>query len=79
MSCPTVKIQCDNEQGFIIINESDFDEGSHELFEEKTNEDSGPKEGSKAWHVIQLTELGAEFDDSQPAKELKELFESIEK
>jgi hypothetical protein len=32
MSCPTVKVKCDNEQGFMIINESDFDKKNHELF-----------------------------------------------
>lgn len=36
MSCPTVKIKCDNEQGFYIINESDFDSKKHDKFTEKT-------------------------------------------
>jgi len=33
MKCTTVKISSDNEQGFIIINESDFNEDVHELVE----------------------------------------------
>lgn len=33
-SCPTTRIKADNEQGFIIINESDFDPKKHALFEE---------------------------------------------
>jgi hypothetical protein len=31
----TIKIEADNEQGFIIINESDFKEGEHARYEEK--------------------------------------------
>jgi hypothetical protein len=31
---PTVKIKAENEQGYIIINEDDFVEGEHELFDE---------------------------------------------
>lgn len=30
--CPTVRIATENEQGFIIINESDFDDKIHKLF-----------------------------------------------
>lgn len=30
-TCPTVRVKADNEQGFIVINESDFDEAEHEL------------------------------------------------
>jgi len=73
MGCPTVKVKCENDQGFMIINESDFDKESHEIFNE---EDAAPKEGSKGWHALKLTELGIEFDPAQSAKELKELFES---
>jgi len=32
MRCPTIKIVSDNEQGFKIINESDFDESIHQRF-----------------------------------------------
>jgi len=41
MSCPTVKI-CDSKDGFIIINESDFDKKIHKLFEDK------PKKAKKS-------------------------------
>lgn len=34
MICPTVKVKCDNEQGFMIINESDFNKNKHKLFSE---------------------------------------------
>ena len=35
MSCPTVKVKSDNDQGFIIINESDFDTKKHTKFSSK--------------------------------------------
>ena len=31
-TCPTVKIVSDNDQGFIVINESDFDAEKHVLY-----------------------------------------------
>lgn len=33
-SCPTVNVLADNEQGFMIINESDFDPEVHKVFGE---------------------------------------------
>lgn len=33
-TCKTVKITADNEQGFYIINEEDFNDGEHTLFVE---------------------------------------------
>jgi hypothetical protein len=44
MSCPTVKVACDNEQGFYIINESDFDEDNHLLYEPKAKKEVKAKE-----------------------------------
>ena len=34
MNIETVKIKADNEQGFVIINKSDFDDKTQELFED---------------------------------------------
>lgn len=34
MKCPTVKVK-DSGDSFVIINECDFDESEHELFDEK--------------------------------------------
>lgn len=34
MECPVVKIKFDNEQGYCLLNESDFDEAKHVLFTE---------------------------------------------
>lgn len=44
MGCPTVKIKTDNEQGFTIINESDFDKKNNSLFAEKET----PKKKAKS-------------------------------
>ena len=33
-TCQTVRIVADNEQGFSVINESDFDPAVHTLYEE---------------------------------------------
>lgn len=35
MIIPTVRIKADNEEGYIVINESDYDELEHELFDNK--------------------------------------------
>lgn len=40
MLCPTVKIQSDNEDGYVVINESDFDSSKHTLW---TSEDPEAK------------------------------------
>ena len=34
MECSTVKIKADNEQGFIIINEEDFDAKTQTIYSE---------------------------------------------
>lgn len=32
-TCETMKIKADNEQGYVVINEDDFDASKHERFE----------------------------------------------
>lgn len=39
-SCPVVKIKFNNEQGFCLLNESDFDETKHDLFTEPPENES---------------------------------------
>lgn len=67
-TCPTVKVKADNEQGFAIINESDFDEGSQELFEPSDSD------GAKVLTIGQmrdaLTARGIEFDPKAKKSEL---------
>lgn len=45
-TCKTVRVKspisADNESGFIIINESDFDADVHELFDETPAKESAP-------------------------------------
>ena len=43
-TCETVKKQADNEQGFVIINKSDFDEKKHKMFGEKPAKKAVKKE-----------------------------------
>lgn len=47
-TCPTVRIKADNEQGFSILNESDFDAGVHELYTESTEAAPKKETASKA-------------------------------
>ncbi len=42
-TCPTVKVKADNDDGFIVINESDFDPKVHKRFEEPTEDHSKAK------------------------------------
>lgn len=46
-TCPTVKVKTDNEDGFMIINEADFDETKHEIFTDSAAEDVKPAENVK--------------------------------
>lgn len=43
MECPVVKVKFDNEQGYYLLNESDFDETKHELFTEEAPKVEAPK------------------------------------
>lgn len=67
MNCPTVKVKTDNEQGFIIINESDFEEDLHELYVDKAQE---PNEGTKDWYKSKLDEMNIEYGDNSSKAEL---------
>ena len=46
MECPVVKVKFDNEQGFYLLNESDFDEAKHELFTEPPETEASQTEGA---------------------------------
>ena len=35
IAIPTIRVKADNEQGYIVINESDFDEKEHTKFDSK--------------------------------------------
>lgn len=77
MRCPTVKVKCDNEQGFYIINESDFDKDKYELFSKVEQKEIKIKPNTQAWFAAKLNEKGVEFDVEASRKELKELYDSL--
>lgn len=63
MQCPVVKVKFDNEQGYYLLNESDFDESKHELFTEPSEtenlqtEDIGKSDASVS--VAKTQDVGA--------------------
>jgi hypothetical protein len=44
-TCPTVKIAADNEQGFVVINESDFDPKTQAIYGADPVEDEPKRRG----------------------------------
>lgn len=46
MQCPVVKVKFDNEQGYYLLNEADFDESKHELFIEPPVTEISQTEGT---------------------------------
>lgn len=80
MILPTVKVKRNNDRGFRIINESDFDPDKHKLFDGDASEpltrDSLAK--MKKADVIEVLEAhNAEFDASDKVGELRDLANSI--
>ncbi len=47
-TCPTVRIVADNEQGFTVINECDFNDKEQKLFSDKPVKKEKPKAKPKA-------------------------------
>ena len=71
-TCPTVRVcSASAEQGFIVINEADFVDGEHDLFE------ATDSEGMRVLTISQmreaLTERGIEFDPKARKAELAAL------
>lgn len=71
MRIPTVKVK-DAQDGYYVINESDFDKEKHELFESSKE----PKKGSTGWYKQQLDEMNIEYSDSDKKADLKVLYDS---
>lgn len=46
-TCPTVRVTADNEHGFIVINESDFDPHEHEHFDPEVSAPEAAAEPAK--------------------------------
>jgi len=74
MRLPTVQIKAAEGDSFIVINESDFIEGEHELFDEVKT----PKEGTVAWYKMQLDLKNVEFESSATKAELKAIYDGLE-
>lgn len=72
-TCPTVRIKTDaNEDGFIVINEHDFDEKVHSLVD--------AEEATASMTVAQLreslTDKGVSFEPGAKKAELRALFDA---
>ena len=62
-TCPTVRIAADNAQGFIVINEADFDAAVHALFVDPEVDDATDDDAVKAQKgdlVAQIIALGGD-------------------
>lgn len=77
-TCPTVKVKtdaADNESGFVVINESDFDDSVHELFD--AVDSSGDKVPSKIGELRDaLTARGIAFDPKAKKPDLQALLDA---
>lgn len=63
MLCPTVKIRSDNEDGYVVINESDFDDSKHTLWAPEDPEaKSQAEEAQKLADEAEAQRLKAEAD-----------------
>lgn len=71
-TCPTIKVKADNEQGFMVINESDFDEKAHEAFESEND----AKKMTVAEIKEALIEKGIEIPDGAKKAELQALLDA---
>ena len=71
-TCPTVRIKADNEQGFAVINESDFDAKAHEAFD--ATEDH--KSATVAELKEALTAKGVEIPAGAKKAELQALLDA---
>lgn len=67
----TVRVAADNEQGFIVINESDYDEKKHELIEGAAEEAPQVKD-LKDQTKAELTALAKSLGKTVPAKATKD-------
>lgn len=74
-TCSTVRVKSDaNEQGFIVINESDFDPDQHALFGEDTISIATPMTIAQMREV--LTSKGISFAPDAKKADLRALLEA---
>ena len=65
-SCPTVNVVANNEQGFMIINLSDFDEAVHKLFGEAST--AADTKAAKAKQKAEAAEAAAKAQAAADAE-----------
>lgn len=63
MECPTVRVKFDNEQGYYVINEADFDAAKHTLFTEPKPK---PKPKTLQTEDVVKTEVAVKTDEPVP-------------
>ena len=76
-TCPVVKVVADNEQGYMLINESDFDENLHEKYDAE-NSDKTNLKLNKAEIVAKLVELNITHDVSLKKDDLLNILNDAE-
>ena len=74
MRVPTIRVKAAEGDSFIVINESDFIEGEHELFDDV----EGPKEGTKVWYEMQLGLRDVSFEKGSSKAVLKAAYDSLD-
>lgn len=75
-TCPTVKVVAENEQGFVIINESDFDAQKHELHGQEQAKAPATKKGIAELREA-LTAAGVEFAEDAKKADLQAMFDAL--
>lgn len=75
-TCPTVKIDADNEQGFAVINESDFDADTQTIFSSEAKDEKVAM--SKAELHAALDEKGIAHKPSMSKAELQAMLDDAQ-
>jgi len=76
MKCNTVKVNAETAQGYMIINESDFVEGKHELYSEVPKVDKKAKKAERDALKTEANSLEIEFAKNISNEDLKALIDA---
>jgi len=74
-TCTTVRVKADNEQGFIIINESDFDAEQHENFDAPEGDDKAAAPVTAAMLREALDARGVHYKPAASKAQLQALLD----
>ena len=75
-TCPTVQIAADNEQGFVVINESDFDPDTQTIFGSEAKDEKVAM--SKAELQAALDEKGIAHKPAMSKAELQSMLDDAQ-